>query len=290
MPALHRIRVDRPLLGAYASIVLEDARREETLARLAEVAIGRMARVGALMSFHDRASEVARLNACAHTHPLAVHPWTAEVVGEALRLATESAGAFEFVGPPQGGDWFPSPTLPSYRDLVLLPTGRIRFRRPVTVNLDAVARGFAVDKAIEYLRESAVAYARIEVGGELRVIGVPAHQDGFFHLRDPRSNGTRFIAFPMPAPAAATVSTAVPFLRKVHRDLRRLDPFRHPVNGRPLRSNISLSIFAGNCLAADALLRAAWCATQEQWLQSLAREHAAAALLTAKGEVVMFAA
>jgi thiamine biosynthesis lipoprotein len=256
---------------------------------MAEIAMGRLARVGALMSIHDRASDIARLNACASTHPLSVHPWTAEVIEEALHLANSSSGVFDFVQPPPGETRRDGTSSRSFLDIELLPTRRVKFHRPVSLNLDAIAQGYAVDKAVEYLRDCDIESAEVSVDGQRRVLGTRPACEAVLHLHDPPFSENWPLTHCIPIPAVATAPTSIARFHATSRNRVRLAPFRHPTSGRTLRTGMSLSIFARTCVAADALLRAAWGTDKDPWFQWLARENAAATLLTADGQIVRLA-
>ncbi len=165
--------------------------------------------------------------------------------------------------------------------------GGSAFRRPLQIDLGTVARGFAVDKAVEFLRAEGVEHARVEAGGDLHWLGTPADGAPLLHLRDPRASGDQFLAVPMRGPAVATTAA---YLTNRRPRLLHVNHLVHPRTGRPLRSNVSVSVFAPSCTAADALARVVLFGDQQRW-QPLLRQHgAAAAVVTARGEVVHFPA
>src|ERR1043166_1206437 len=71
-----------------------DAGRGDAEAAI-EAAFEALATVHDLMSFHETASDVSRLNREAHAHPVAVHPWTYEVLQAACELNQGSNGLFD---------------------------------------------------------------------------------------------------------------------------------------------------------------------------------------------------
>ena len=132
------VRRCRPLLGTFVAVEAEESGRSaRALHALVDAALGAVARVQALLSFHDPASELARLNRAAHVAPVAVDPWTREVLAEALRIARASGGAFDpSVGPalvrlgflPRPVGAARAAARGSWRDVELLADGRVRLR------------------------------------------------------------------------------------------------------------------------------------------------------------------
>ena len=69
--------------------------------------------------------------------------------------------------------------------IALMADGRVRFERPdVAVDLGGIAKGFAVDRAIEVLRAQGISRALVNAGGDLAAFGPEPH---LVHIRDPRS-------------------------------------------------------------------------------------------------------
>src|SRR5262245_10531915 len=60
-----------------------------------DAAFEAVAKVHALMSFHDANSDVGRLNSEAFARPLGVHRWTFKVLEAAVDLHWRSAGLFD---------------------------------------------------------------------------------------------------------------------------------------------------------------------------------------------------
>lgn len=293
MPSLTQVRRSRPLLGTFVTIEVEDdAQPEDALQAMVDVAFGRLASVGSLLSFHDTASEIARLNACAHTHPLPVHPWTREAIEKALDLSRGSGGIFDLtVVPSRQRTGFLPPSgeagkgeRGSWRDIELLDDGRVRFHRPLQIDLGSVAKGFAVDKAVEYLASQKLRRASVEAGGDLRVTGEPSLAAPLLHLRDPRAASGQFLAVPMRGPAVATSAAYAANRRRY----LKLGSLLHPRTGRALKNNVSVSLFAPTCLLADALTRVVLYGEQEVWQPLLRQADSSAALVTGRGEVVFF--
>ena len=288
MPTIKRCR---PLLGTFVEITLSDERHSEhVLQDLADIAFGRIARVQSLMSFHDPASELSRLNACGHLHPLAVNEWTREVIAEAVRLGEASEGVFDITVAPTLVQWGLLPkhaaqaggNTGTYRDIVVHRDGRVSFNRPLLLDLGGIAKGFAVDKAAELIAGQHIHQAVINAGGDLRFIG---HRPESLPIRDPASPHSLHLFAQVTAPAVAT--SAAYFANRRHH-WRKVSHILHPRTRKPMCSNVSVSVFAQTCAQADALTKVVLLDEPKSWQSLLGKENASAVFVTAKGEMVRF--
>jgi thiamine biosynthesis lipoprotein len=152
--------------------------------RAIDAAFAEVARVHALMSFHEPESDVSRLNRAPPGRPVGVDPLTFETLRKALRLADLSGGVFD---PTLGAALVSAGVLPEppgapaadpaacwrhvrlYRDEY-----SVSFARPLRLDLCGIAKGFAVDRAVEILRSAGAASGAVNAGGDLRVFGAPA--------------------------------------------------------------------------------------------------------------------
>ena len=106
-------------------------------------------------------SDLARLNRARAGTRLRVQASTVTVLEMSRRLAGASGGVFEPALPGHGSvlDW-----LPDGRDAVVI-------RRRAYVDLGGIAKGFAVDLAIEAMRGAGASSGLVNAGGDLRVYG-----------------------------------------------------------------------------------------------------------------------
>jgi thiamine biosynthesis lipoprotein len=286
------IRRCQPLLGTFIELTL-DGGTDRSLHKEAGKAFDLIGSIQRMMGFHDPESDVSRLNQCAHIAPLRVHPWTWQVIKKAVSLSETTEGAFDITIAPQLVKWGYLPRHPSVRvlaeaglwkDIELLPDCHVRFHRPLQIDLGGIAKGFAVDKAIEWIATLGIDQATVNAGGDLRVHGA---QNQALVIRDPVEPQTRHHPAVMLRPA---VATSAAYFAKKRVGLSRVSPIVHPHNGKPLRSNVSVSVFAPTCMEADALTKAVLLAPQPVWNRVL-REHDSLALfLTTKGEQILFPA
>ena len=154
------MRRARPCLGTYVEISVAAA---PDASAAVEAAFAAAARVDALMSVQRQESELSRINREAAVRAVEVHPWTFEVLELASRLYRASGGLFDCA----------ARTLrrPAGEHIILEPPGSVRYARPLYVDLGGIAKGYAVDRAVEALRAAGVARGMVNAGGDLRVFG-----------------------------------------------------------------------------------------------------------------------
>ena len=248
------IRRCRPLLGTFVEITASGLAELE-LHRAANAAFDAIETIQRLLSTQDPQSELSVLNREGEKRPVTVSFETFELLRRAQRLAAESNGGFDFTVAPTLAEWGILPArlrrenAGDWRDLFLLRNRRVRFRCPMAVDLGGIAKGFAVDKAVETLRERGVTSAVVNAGGDLRAFG--AHSS-IVHLRHPARPQTFVHVVCVRQGALATSSPC--FTERRWRG-RRVSHLVNPLNLSPVTGAISVTVRAPECWLADALTK-----------------------------------
>jgi len=242
----------RPLLGTFVEITADCA------PRVFEKAFAAVEQVERSMSYHDPASELSRLNRDAAREPVTVSVWTRNVLRAALELAEESGGAFDpSVAPAiRRLGFLPStPGAPradrhaSWRDIELLPRRRVRFRRALRIDLGGIAKGFAVDRAVDVLRAGGCRRGLVNAGGDLLAFGPRDWQIGIRDAARPTAN-----ACIVPLRNAALATSAAYFTRR-RRGGRAITALVDGRTRQPLDASLSTCVIAPTALIADALTK-----------------------------------
>lgn len=166
------VRRARPLLGTLVDIGVPDG--AELALRAAFEAIGQ---VQQLMSVFEPGSDLSRSHATPAGEPVRLHPWTAEVLTLAQALSDQTEGQFDVAlgsGPwalQQEGE---------HTNLVRLSPG-------TRLDLGGLAKGWAVDLAVEAALGQGAKAVWVNAGGDLRVQGMTLP----IVLRDERAGGVR---------------------------------------------------------------------------------------------------
>ncbi len=123
----------------------------------------------------------------------------------------------------------------------------------MSLDLGGIAKGYIVDRIVQYLESQNVEIASVNAGGDIRVIGT--REDGTpwrIGIRNPRnSNGQDIIAV-IPIVDQAVV-TSGDYERFFTSDGKRYHHILDPHNGFPAAKVISVTIVAEECITADAL-------------------------------------
>jgi thiamine biosynthesis lipoprotein len=226
---LDSLRRAQPWLGTFVEIEARGA-DSATLDLAVESAFQAIRKVHALMNYHDRQSELSRLNALAHRIPLRVHAWTYEVLRKAACVSAATDGDFD-VTRTRGG----------WEQIALLPGRQVMLRRPgLQIDLGGIAKGFAVDRAVAAMRRFRVPCGSANAGGDLRVFG---DQETVVRIRNPRHPNAPMCEVPLRNGAIATSGS---YFGAEHVD---------PRENRPCPGTDSVSVRAPECWLADALTK-----------------------------------
>lgn len=240
----------KPLLGTYVRLSLTADAARDTLLAMSVRAFARIQRVERLMSFHDPDSELSRLNRLAHRQPCPVSAETGAVLRQALRLSRASHGLFDISIAPalirQG-------LLPAidvdidesanWRDL-RVENGRVSFAKKMLIDLGGIAKGYAVDQAMSVLSDDVDAV--INAGGDIRM---NRWRDKTVSIRYAASGHEQTVEAPMRA--AAIASSASYYLNGKSAIIA-------PGQRQAPASPYVYSVFASNCMLADALTKIAF--------------------------------
>jgi thiamine biosynthesis lipoprotein len=253
------IRRARPLLGTFVEIAV-DGQTFDAAEAAVEAAFAAIATVHRLMSFHEADSDVSRLNRGAALRAVRVHEWTYQVLEAARDLHRRSGGMFDISVAPALQRLGLLPRVPgllsapssggAHNGIQLLAENRVRFADPsVKIDLGGIAKGFAVDRAVEALLGQGIAEGLVNAGGDLRVFGPRSHA---VDIRDPRQPDRAL--YRVALRDAALASSAGRFVPTCSR--RALfSGVINPATAMPVRSIIGATACAPSCMIADALTK-----------------------------------
>lgn len=251
---MHRTQ---PWLGTLVTLGIQGASKRQCDAFFRR-AFAVIAAVHDLMSFHDPRSDVSRLNREAWLLPVAVDPRTLAVLRLARRISAASAGVFDitiapalvsrgFLPRPAGA---PDPDKgATWRDITLQNGGRVRFRKPLWIDLGGIAKGFAVDAAFRCRPRTPRASVSINAGGDLRVAG-PGGTEVLLNSARQKLRRVPLVALTNRALAS---SCGQPARRR--RNGAWVSPHLNGATHRNLSTTRFVSVVAQRCAVADALTK-----------------------------------
>jgi thiamine biosynthesis lipoprotein len=282
----NRHRRARPLLGTIAEICIVGLGENESHTAI-DAAFATIEEVQRRMSFHDPASTLSRINRSAAFEPVVIDEWTFEVLKLAADMHRTTNGCFDASVAPflQAQGFLPGPDLhglatrAGFADVQLLADRTIRFHRTgIRLDLGGIAKGFAVDKAVESLRAAGVAGGLVNAGGDLRAFG---DEPCTISIRHPDAPGSTFTEVELKDGALATSAR---YFADRHVSGATFGPIFDPSSGGAASAVRSATVRASTAMVADALTKIVML-TGEAALPVLEHYRADAMFVAGNGEV-----
>jgi len=210
-----------------------------------------------LMSFHEVGSDVCRINMAQAREEIFVNPHTYRVLRFARRVSAASEGIFDVtVGDvlvrhgflPAAPTEDPRPREATWRDLVVLPGNRVWWRRAGCIDLGGIAKGYAVDMAIETLQRHGVPSGLVNAGGDLRMFGEPQP----VHVRLPEAPGS---LASLGSFSDCALATSAAYFSTVDSEAGPLEPLVDLGRCIGGAKRASATVIAADCMTADALTK-----------------------------------
>jgi thiamine biosynthesis lipoprotein len=246
----------KPLLGTYVEISTSDGIHSAQAIEGAFIAIEK---VQALMSFHDAQSELSKINALAHLQSVSIDPWTARALRIAQKLHQQSNGLFNCG---IGQHLVKSDLLPKHcsnnrsefggiEHLLFLEDHLIRSSKPLCLDLGGIAKGFAVDMAVNVLQDAGIHSASVNAGGDLRLFGDTAKT---IYLRNPGNPQALLDVGTLQNGAMAT--SGLYFAKGARSAYKQsCSHIVDPIRQASIHFSESYSVIAHECVFADALTK-----------------------------------
>lgn len=257
-----------------------------------------MRRVEAEFSPQVPNSAIARLNQTAETSEIPSSVRDLVELGEQVRL--ESNGAFSMALGGVKELWAietENPQVPTREQLeavlppldspALLLDGLIARRSSTLVRLDlgGIAKGYAVDRALEQLRDRGLRSASVNAGGDIGVLGGHAERPWRIGIQHPRKQGELLATLEARDQA---IVTSGDYERYFERDGRRYHHIFDPRSGQPASGCQSVSVVAPSAALADALATAVFVLGPEAGMRLLEqRSEAEGLIVAANGEAIV---
>lgn len=239
--------------ASRAKLILDAAERE-------------LRRSEALFSTWMDASEMSRFNAAPAGTPVELSDAVVDMLARARELYSDTNGAFDVTAAPLVEIWRraaergrrPSPhelnvarSSSSWGDFELLtaPASGIRKRKTALLDVDGIAKGYAIDLAIEALLKAGATGGMVEVGGDLRVVGTPPGGSVWrIDIRSPFANESLGVI----EVGSGAVCTSGGYARPVDIDGETFSHIIDPRSGTPVDGAVSVTVVADDATTADA--------------------------------------
>jgi len=194
------LTVQRPLMGTVWKVSVVDHGRTEAARRAIDAVYNELSRIDALMSEWKPASAISQINEAAGKHAVAVPAELRALIERSIHYSEITQGSFDISWRGMANLWHFDDTfaVPSaemvararrnvgYRaievdgDRVFLP------RAGMSLGLGGIAKGYAVDRAMDVLTRAGFTDALVDGGGDVRVSGTHDGKPWRLGIQDPR--------------------------------------------------------------------------------------------------------
>ena len=264
-----RARLHGPTMATRWSVLCDiDPALEQTVLHRALAAA--VEQVDQQMSPWKPDSDLSRLNRAAPEAWVALPPEMLTVLARALEVARQSGGAFDPTvgalvdawgfgaarGAPDAAAIRAATQAmhrPAYQNLELEPAnGRARKHAPLQVDLCGIAKGYAVDRMIDVLKQHGVAHALAALDGELRALGGQADGQPWAVALESPTPGQRSAHGVLELQDLA-VATSGDYRHFVQVGAERLAHTMDARRATPVRNDVaSVTVLTPDCMSADA--------------------------------------
>lgn len=267
------------LMGTWISVTVF-ARNEAKAQAAMHEALFEMKEVDRLMSIHRSDSEISRVNLKAGNDSLRVSDQVLEVVAHAKRVSTQTQGLYDPTILPLMrlfGFYGKAPSrFPSDREIqnVLASMGPSNIvideraqtlglsKKGSALDLGSIAKGYALDRAVQALKKHEIQSALIDAGGNLYAMGAP------YEDPDARSGWTVGIRNPQAKNAESFLKTLILRDRAVGTSgvdenfvkigSTKIGHLFNAVTGRPVHEYLTCSPVTSTGIASDVLSTAGY--------------------------------
>ena len=137
----------------------------------------------------------------------------------------------------------------SWRDVYLTDRSRVRFGRPVRLDLGGIAKGYAVDRAIQALQRAGVEKILVNAGGDMRISGDWEQRIGLRAAHSPHLSAATLTL------ANAALATSASYYSRRRLPDGEVSALLDPRSTIPYTDNGSVTVRAADCMSADALTK-----------------------------------
>ncbi|MDD5063212.1 MAG: FAD:protein FMN transferase [Phycisphaerae bacterium] len=263
----------REVMGTFARVVAVAA-DSNTAKGCIEDAFAEIKEVEKLMNYHKSDSEISELNRDGFARAVRVSKSTYEVIEKSVRFSKLSSGAFDVTVGPLVDLWHSAEeanSLPSDAELQRVHSKvgcdklirdanerSVRFAaKGMRVDLGGIAKGYAIDKAVEAMQKGGAAGGMVDIGGEIRCFGSPPAGQNIWRigLQDPVANDVMNAGKPLfiLRLTDSAVATSGHYHRFVTIGGKKYSHIINPESGHSSESLASVTIICPSAADADAL-------------------------------------
>jgi thiamine biosynthesis lipoprotein len=233
-----------------------------------EKAFGEIGKLDALLNFFSDKSELSSVNRNAGNRPVKVSPETLEVIEKSVSTSEKTGGAFDVtIGPeislwnfvtsqkPDDGTIREKLGLVNYKWIVInkeKSTVELK-KKGMLIDLGAIAKGYAADRAVEELRKSGITSGLVAVAGDIKAFGLkPDGKPWRVGIQNPRQKGKDDEIVATVELRDMAISTSGDYERYFVVDGKRYHHILDPKTGYPAGGCQSVTVMAKDGASTDS--------------------------------------
>ena len=236
-----------------------------------KLAFEEIKRIDSLMNVYNEDSEISRINRSAGKSAVAVSADTLRVIDQSISFAHLTDGALDITiaplmelwgfrnGPkqiPLDNELREKLSLVDYRKILVdADRSTVKLGSPgMQVDVSGIAKGYAVDRAIQILRDAGIQNALVNAGGDIYALGSPPGKKSWrIGIRHPLDSADLLGILELRDKAVATSGDYENFFQV---DGKRYCHIMDTKTGWPVEDIMSVTIVADSSAEADALATA----------------------------------
>ncbi len=260
----------RTVMGTFAHIVTVSD-DHSIAARSVEAAFDALVAIDNMMSDYKADSELSRLNRKGFPGPVEVSPELFNILLDSIEFSKMSKGSFDItIGPvvdlwrhaektgrkPTQQEIAVAKSKVGYKKLILKLDGQTRTAQfavnGMRLDLGAIAKGYAIDRAIYAARSTGASGAIVDVGGDVSCFGFTPRSERHWRvgLQDPDDESKTILVLKL---AQMAVATSGDYRRFVEIEGQKYSHIIDPATSSSASKFTSVSIIAPTAIEADAI-------------------------------------
>jgi FAD:protein FMN transferase len=283
---------DRELMGTEWSIriVVSPDTPRDLASRASDEAYSELSRIESVMSEWREDTPISRLNREAGSGQVTVPEELADIIRRGIRYGDLTRGSFDISWRGMGALWrFGDSFRPPSRDEVELAIARVDYRRiqvdgdrisipqGFALGLGGIAKGYAIDRAAQVLRNQGFDDFLVNGGGDVLTSGSKVGVPWAIGIRDPRGSPDTLLG--RLRLRGGAVVTSGDYERFQIVDGRRYHHIIDPRTGWPADQCQSVSVLAPTAEQADVLATAVFVLGPEEGLELIRSQQGVEALI-----------
>ncbi len=297
------IEFSGPTMGTRYSVKLVTNPETADIEALKSQVDARLEQLNAIFSTYISDSELMQFNAAAEDQAIAISKELFWVMSFGKKLASDSNGYFDMTIRPlvelwgfgkkaRSGEMIPAEQVQAAMeminkgddiDLSMMKESAMKYSE-LSVDLSAIAKGYAVDQLVELLNDQGFDNLLVEVGGEIKAQGEkPGGQPWVIGIEKPVTEARAIEQLIKVTDMA--MATSGDYRNYFEVDGQRLSHIIDPKTGYPITHNlVSATVLDENCMVADGLATAMLAMGPQKAKQLAVRYNAPVYLITKTDE------